>query len=148
MSFEQWWAECERLQAEADGLRVRLREVKAERDRWKLKAQLATEQVEEEAESDRFSKEAFDSKCAEVRKLRDALRECHGTEPSVNFRDGKRVEYCPLCDDGTWPCKVARLLASAPEPEEEEEHLKHPTGDYCVYCLSQWPCAEAEGGER
>ena len=23
------------------------------------------------------------------------------------------------------------------------EHSKHPTGDYCVYCLSQWPCVEA-----
>ena len=21
-------------------------------------------------------------------------------------------------------------------------HVKHPTGDYCVYCRSQWPCEE------
>lgn len=27
-----------------------------------------------------------------------------------------------------------------------EEHSKHPTGDYCVYCRSQWPCEES-GGE-
>lgn len=26
---------------------------------------------------------------------------------------------------------------------EEGQHRKHPTGDYCVYCLSQWPCVEA-----
>jgi len=49
-------------------------------------------------------------KLAEVRALREALVECHGTEPSVNFRDGKAYEYCPLCDDQTWPCKVTRLL--------------------------------------
>jgi len=47
---------------------------------------------------------------AEVKALREALVECHGTEPSVNFRDGKAYEYCPLCDDQTWPCKVTRLL--------------------------------------
>lgn len=26
------------------------------------------------------------------------------------------------------------------------KHSKHPTGDYCVYCRSQWPCEES-GGE-
>lgn len=26
-----------------------------------------------------------------------------------------------------------------------EEHAKHPTGDYCVFCRSQWPCTEAGG---
>ena len=26
-----------------------------------------------------------------------------------------------------------------------EEHRKHPSGDYCVFCRSQWPCAEAQG---
>ena len=25
---------------------------------------------------------------------------------------------------------------------EEEQHRKHPTGDYCVWCHSQWPCEE------
>ena len=37
-----------------------------------------------------------------------------------------------------------RVLGVGQPPSEE--HSKHPTGDYCVYCLSQWPCAEA-GGE-
>lgn len=23
------------------------------------------------------------------------------------------------------------------------KHSKHPTGDYCVYCRSQWPCEES-----
>ena len=27
----------------------------------------------------------------------------------------------------------------------EPKHAKHPTGDYCVYCRAQWPCAEARG---
>ena len=31
----------------------------------------------------------------------------------------------------------------AGEPEEQGEHSKHPKGDYCVFCLSQWPCDEA-----
>jgi len=26
-----------------------------------------------------------------------------------------------------------------------EEHRKHPTGDYCTYCLAHWPCADAQG---
>lgn len=24
------------------------------------------------------------------------------------------------------------------------EHRKHPSGDHCVFCRSQWPCEEAE----
>jgi hypothetical protein len=47
--------------------------------------------------------------------LRKALLEVHGTEPSLNFTNGKPVDYCPLCDDGTWPCKVALLLDPTPE---------------------------------
>jgi hypothetical protein len=47
---------------------------------------------------------------AERDALRKALLEVHGTEPSVNVTNGKPVDYCPLCDDGAWPCKVALLL--------------------------------------
>ena len=35
--------------------------------------------------------------------------------------------------------EAARIRAQ----REEGQHSKHPTGDYCVYCLSQWPCVEA-----
>ena len=29
--------------------------------------------------------------------------------------------------------------------QRAEEHRKHPSGDYCVFCRSQWPCAESDG---
>jgi hypothetical protein len=25
-----------------------------------------------------------------------------------------------------------------------EEHRKHPSGDYCIFCRSQWPCEGSE----
>jgi len=30
----------------------------------------------------------------------------------------------------------------------DEKHAKHPTGDYCVYCLAQWPCEDAPAEEE
>lgn len=40
----------------------------------------------------------------------------------------------------------ARAIAQVAlaELDAHGEHRKHPSGDYCVFCREQWPCAEAE----
>jgi hypothetical protein len=90
-----------RLQQRAEAAEARLREVEE---------QLAQAR---RADEDRAYRAVL-TRLREVEAERDALRkallEVHGTEPSLNFTNGKPVDYCPLCDDGTWPCKVALLL--------------------------------------
>lgn len=52
----------------------------------------------------------------------DALR-----EENARLREALKLYECTRC---------AALRGGG-------EHSKHPTGDYCVYCRSQWPCAES-----
>ena len=62
---------------------------------------------------------------AEVARLKVALR---GKCDEYKMHD---PGWCAFCD-------AARTALRG-----GGEHSKHPTGDYCVYCLSQWPCVEA-----
>lgn len=75
----------------------------------------------------------------------------YGIRNLVNDQDGQ-IETLQKLNEG-----LAKKLEETYEEVEQlkaklaefrARHLKHPTGDYCVYCLSQWPCEAALRGER
>jgi len=68
-----------------------------------------------------------------------------GPEARLCGECGERTvhQYAGVCMACGWNEMSAALAGG-----ERAQHSKHPTGDYCVYCRAQWPCAEAEGGER
>jgi hypothetical protein len=49
-----------------------------------------------------------------------------------------------------WRDRIVSFRAvPAQEGDRQDEHKKHPAGgDYCVFCLSQWPCEEALAQEQ
>jgi hypothetical protein len=117
----------------------RLEECKAEVEGWKNQAQ---EIAKSNADHVKWHREME----AEMERLRAALDklirkiETVSKDPSY-----EAVWLIAQIHNGPYagPTYSAELDEARAALRGGGEHSKHPTGDYCVYCRSQWPCAEA-----
>ena len=84
----------------------------------------ARELIDVEKKQHLITKHCYDDLVDEVARLEGLILDCGDDAPGSAGKLNREAH---------------RIRAQ----REEEQHRKHPTGDYCVYCLSQWPCVEA-----
>jgi hypothetical protein len=118
------------------GCNNRVTRLEAERDALRIDLQTADDQLRAlRAEVERLRIALLLSAAAEAR-IR--ARWPHIEVPTKGSAGllGRQV----VIDPGSPTC----LRCSIEDEIRGPEHRKHPSGDYCTFCRSQWPCEESE----